>query len=295
MMSFARSILRVMRPHQWIKNIVCFAGLIFSGRLLLAEAQEAAALAFAAFCFAASSVYVLNDLIDRERDRMNPRTAKRPIASGKLSAKAAVVLYLVLVAASVGIALLLSPATIAVISIYIGVNVLYSVKLKNTVIVDVMCIAFGFVLRVLGGVYAVGVLPSSWIVLCMFAFALFLGFSKRHGELAMLGDKAPLARPVLRKYTLPFANAMLILTATLSIITYAMYTTSANHSPNLVVTTLPVIYCILRYLYKVVVERFGESPDRLLYTDRMLWIGTLIWVVMVGIVLYLPNLGVLFI
>lgn len=284
-------LMKVMRPQQWIKNTVCLTGLIFSGKLFDSAAQIGAALAFAAFSMAASSIYLFNDFCDRKRDRENPRTAHRPLAAGTLSIPIAVAAWVVLASLANLIAYTLNRNCQLVVLIYLASNVAYSLRIKLTVIMDVLVIAFGFVLRVLIGVYAVDALPSSWIVLCMFMLALFLGFSKRRGELVQLGESAAHARPVLRKYTLEFLNNMLMISAALSIMTYAMYTTTSGQNANLVITALPVTYCIFRYFYKVVVESFGESPEKLLYRDPLLWLGVMSWMLMVIFFVYLqPDL-----
>ena len=171
----AEALARQLRPKQWVKNATCLAGLVFSG-LLFAPAAEARALAaVAAFCMASSCVYIINDFIDREQDKRNPRTSNRPLAAGELPVAVAAVALGVLTAAALGVSAWLGPACLCVLAAYAAQSVLYCVALKRMVIVDVMCIATGFVLRVLFGVYAVGVLPTPWIILCMFFLALFLG------------------------------------------------------------------------------------------------------------------------
>jgi len=284
--NLARSLLRAMRPHQWVKNLTCFAGLMFSGRLFQPEMVIDAASAFLAFCLIASAIYLLNDYIDRHRDRLNPRTADRPLASGALPVSVAAVAFVGLVVAAGLIAAALGRACLVVMTAYATMNVGYSLRLKRTVIADVMCIALGFVLRVLFGVYAVQVLPSPWIILCMFSLALFLGFGKRKGELNDLGDGAAAARGVLTKYTSAYTDMVLGITATITILTYMLFTVSSYHDPTLVVTVVPVVYCVLRYAHQVMVERAGQSPEALFLRDKMMWIGVGTWLVMCGLILY---------
>ena len=136
-----------------------------------------------------------------------------------------------------------------------------------------MCIALGFVLRVLFGVYAVQVLPSPWIILCMFSLALFLGFGKRKAELNDLGDGAPAARSVLRKYSPEYIDMVLGVTATITILTYMLFTVSSQHDPTLVLSVVPVVYCVLRYAQQVMVYRLGQSPEALFLQDKMMWVG----------------------
>jgi 4-hydroxybenzoate polyprenyltransferase len=277
---------RSVRPHQWVKNLVCFAGLIFSGNLFSQEKQLQAVIAFAAFSAAASAVYLFNDYLDRYRDRTNPRTADRPLASGTLPVWLAAVALVGLLSAAVVLTFTLGVACGVVLGTYFALNIGYSVRLKKTVIADVICIALGFVLRVLFGVYAVQVLPSPWVVLCMFFLALFLGFSKRRGELVSLGLGAGTARPVLDKYTPHFLDLAIGVTATLTITTYTLYCVAPHHDPTMVVTVLPVVYCVLRYAHQVLVENRGQSPERLLYADRMLWVGVVAWVALAVFVIY---------
>jgi 4-hydroxybenzoate polyprenyltransferase len=207
------------RPYQWVKNLACLAGLLFSGQLLDPGAATHALLAVVGFSLAASAVYLVNDYLDRERDRANPRTAVRPLASGALPVWLAASEGATLAAVSAIVSVRLGLACVWVLSAYAGLNLAYALRLKRTVIADVMVIATGFVLRVLYGVYAVDVLPSSWIVLCMFFLALFLGFCKRRAELAtaVAGERPGATRPVLSKYTVGYLDMILGMTATLTI------------------------------------------------------------------------------
>jgi 4-hydroxybenzoate polyprenyltransferase len=282
----ATSLVRAMRPYQWVKNLTCFAGLIFSGRLFQQEMVIHAGSAFVAFSLVASAIYLLNDYIDRHRDRLNPRTADRPIASGALPLAVAAVAFAGLVVAAGLIASVLGRACLVVMTGYATMNVGYSLRLKRTVIADVMCIAVGFVLRVLFGVYAVQVLPSPWILLCMFSLAMFLGFGKRKGELNDLGEGAVAARGVLKKYTTPFVDMVIGITATITILTYMLFTVSSRHDPTLVITVVPVVYCVLRYAHQVMFERLGQSPEALFVRDKMMWIVVGTWLVMCGLILY---------
>jgi 4-hydroxybenzoate polyprenyltransferase len=282
----ATSLLRAMRPHQWVKNLTCFAGLIFSGRLFQPEMTIHAGSAFIAFSLIASAIYLLNDYVDRHRDRLNPRTADRPIASGALPVGLAAVAFVALIVAAGLMAIVLGRACLIAMTAYATMNVGYTVRLKRTVIADVMCIAVGFVLRVLFGVYAVEVFPSPWIVLCMFSLAMFLGFGKRRAELNDLGDGAVAARSVLRKYTSAYIDMVLGITATVTILTYMLFTVSSHHDPTLVVTVIPVVYCVLRYAHQVMVEQLGQSPEALFIKDKMMWIGVGTWLTLCGLILY---------
>ncbi len=280
------ALVRSMRPKQWLKNVACFAGLVFSGQLFQPRVQAAALLAFVAFSLIASAVYLLNDLLDRTRDRANPRTASRPLASGLLPPWVALLSCLGLALASAAMARALGIAAFLCLVVYASLNVVYSLRLNRTVIADVMCIALGFVLRVLFGVYAVGVRPTPWILLCMFFLALLLGFSKRKGELASLGEDSGTSRPVLGKYSLAYLDMVIGMMCGMTILTYSLYSVSSHHNPSLVVTVVPVVYCVLRYGHQVIVKGRGESPEEILLSDPMLAIGILCWMLLCVAVLY---------
>jgi 4-hydroxybenzoate polyprenyltransferase len=228
----ARALVQELRPVQWIKNLTCLAGLIFSGRLFLPSYEWSAAVGFWAFCFASSAVYIFNDIIDRDKDRLNPRTAGRPIASGALPLPLAVLALIVLGTAAGLAACWLGWGCVLVISSYGALNVAYSLRLKHVVIADVMCIALGFVLRVVFGVYAVGVLPTPWIALCMFFLALFLGFAKRKAELARLAADSAHVRPVLTKYEAGYLDMLLTMSAATAILCYALFTVASHKNPT---------------------------------------------------------------
>jgi 4-hydroxybenzoate polyprenyltransferase len=275
-----------LRPPQWVKNLTCLAGVLFSGQLFQAQQTLRAGLAFAAFCAVSSAAYILNDYLDREGDRRNPRTARRPLASGALPVWVAGVAFGVLLALGAAAACLLGQACAVVLACYAALNVGYSCRLKQVVVADVMCIALGFVMRVLAGVYAVGARPTAWIVLCMFFLALFLGFGKRKAELGAHGVQSPHIRPVLHKYTLGFLDLLLGMSATMTVLCYALFTVAGRDNPTLVVTILPVVYCVMRYLLLVVAHQRGESPDALLLADAPLGMGILCWVALCVAVLY---------
>jgi 4-hydroxybenzoate polyprenyltransferase len=186
---------------------------------------------------------------------------------------------------SLGLSAYLGTACLCVVLTYAAQGVLYSVSLKRVVIIDVMCIAAGFVLRVMFGVYAVGVLPTPWIILCMFFLALFLGFAKRQAELNAAGGSHA-ARPVLGKYRGDFLQSLIIFSATTAVLSYALFTVSSHKNPTLVVTVVPVIYCVCRYLLQVMVAGRGESPDETLLYDRRLLLGIVLWAALYVVISY---------
>lgn len=282
----AAALVRAFRPRQWIKNCACLAGLIFSGKLLHSAAQIEAVAVTMMFCAGASAIYIVNDLFDRKKDRLNPRKAHRPIASGALPIPMAILGGLACLAVSAGLAMFLSPACAGVLILYLVMNLAYSVNLKHAVLADVMIIAMGFVLRVLAGVFAVHAPPSPWIVLCIFFLALLLGFAKRRGELSHLRTNATAHRPVLHKYTLQYLDALLAIMAAMTIACYAIYTVESPHkNNNLIITIPPVVYGIARYMLLVLV-RGRQSAEEILTTDKPLMGTVLIWIGLCVAVLY---------
>lgn len=273
-----------MRPHQWVKNLLVLAPLAFTlkGLSLDAQAWSSAALAFAAFCFAASTIYLVNDLVDREEDGRHPQKRNRPIASGRLGVGAARGQLLLLLAA-VGGAATLVPAHAGVPfaiwpAAYLLLNLLYSFWLKRLVIVDCMCIALGFQLRVQAGAAAIDVAASNWLLLCTFFFALFLAFCKRYEELGRQAEAAGQTRATMADYTISFLNMMIGPLAALSILTYALYTVSPDtvqaHGTDKLIFTVPfVTYGVFRYLFLVYRRSDGGDPARLLFRDAPLLVS----------------------
>jgi 4-hydroxybenzoate polyprenyltransferase len=275
------------RPRQWVKNLACFAGLIFSGHLFDADAIGAAFWAFPGFCLASSSVYLINDVCDRRSDAANPKKRSRPIAAGIVPVSWAIAGAVVLAALAVGSSLALSPGCRAVLTAYLLMGYAYSIRLKHTVLVDVLIIALGFVLRIIYGVFAVGVAPTPWILLCMFFLALFLGFAKRRSELNQFNGSDSTRRPVLDKYRTVLLDLLLAMTATMAILSYALYTLIGRPGNETLVVTVPlVVYGICRYLLLVVVFDVGDAPDENLLSDRMLLVSVGLWVVLCVAILY---------
>jgi len=282
-------LVRAARPGQWVKNLACFAGLIFSERHLLfvARADLAALVAFAGFSLAASGSYLINDVFDAEADRRNPKKRHRPIASGVVPPGLAVATAAALYALAMATTLVLAPACSAVLAAYIAMNLAYSWRLKHTVLLDVMVIALGFVLRVLHGVYAVEVRPSAWIALCMFFLALFLGFAKRRGELDQSEADDLNRRPVLRKYRVSLLDQLLAMTAVMAILCYAIYTVIGRPNNATLVVTVPlVVHAMLRYLLMITVHGQGDEPERLV-TDRVSLMIVAAWAGLCVAILYL--------
>ena len=279
----ARALMRCMRPHQWVKNLLVFGGLLFSQRLTDPVAVLLSVHAFLLFCFAASSIYLLNDVQDRDEDRRHPEKRLRPIASGEVSSAAAIAAMLVLAFGSLGSAFLINRSFGVLLCLYFAMNVAYTVRLKHVVILDVMLIAFGFVLRAVGGAIAIGQPASSWLILCTMTLALLVGFGKRRNELAVLQGEAANHRSNLDEYSLPFLDVMMTISAAAAVIMYTLYAAAAahfrkDHAPMLVLTTPFVIYGIFRYLYLVHRQSGGGDPSKLFVSDRAFLINGVLWV-----------------
>lgn len=273
--------LELMRPHQWIKNGFVFAAPLFAKKLGDPSQLGLALIAFACFCLTSSAVYVMNDLIDLERDRAHPRKRNRVLASGRLSARYAGALMAVLLAVSLGVSLaFVSPLATGVLALYAGGNVLYSLVLKHVVILDVGFIAFGFILRVLAGAAATGAAASHWLLLCTFNVSLFLGFAKRRAELA--GHGGGDHREVLSRYSEGFLDQMIAVVTSATLVCYILYTVDDRTAEifghrGLVVTVPFVMYGIFRYLYLTYHEKEGESPARTILMDPLFLLNNVAW------------------
>ena len=281
----------LLRPKQWIKNAIVFAPLIFAKELFDIPNVLISLRAFVVFCLTASAVYILNDIADAEADRAHPEKKNRPLASGAMTRGAALGLLVLIAAAAAALCAGMNAHFAAVIVAYFLLNIAYSFRLKEVILVDVFVIAAGFMLRVLGGAYAIGVEVSSWIVLCSMFISLFLGFAKRRGELvnvAGAGSGAP--RRVLMLYRVEFLDQMLTIAAAGAVIAYALYTVAPRTvatfgTENLIYTTIFVIYGVFRYLFLIHAARQGENPTNALTSDvpilvtGVLWVGACVYLI----------------
>lgn len=287
-----RGLLRTMRPKQWTKNAFVLAPLVFDGKLFQPEMALRAGIAFLAFCLASSAVYILNDLVDLEKDRRHPRKRLRPLPSGQLSPRVAQVAGLLFAGVSILTMGLLDLATGVVLTVYLLQNIAYSLYLKNLVIIDVMVVALGFLLRVVAGVLVVHVQNfSPWLYVCVTLLALFMGFGKRRHEIALLEEDAGNHRASLDHYNLPFLDQILSMVTTSVLVAYVLYTFEAETAlaqPGRMMLTIPfVLYGILRYLYLIHVRRLGGAPDELVLQDKPLAVTILLWALTVVGVIYL--------
>jgi 4-hydroxybenzoate polyprenyltransferase len=269
--------LRLLRPHHWTKNLVCLAGVLFSGRFVDPSAVVRALETFLVFCAASSAAYVFNDILDRERDRQHPSKRLRPIASGAIRPPVAMAIGVGLAAAALAGGWALGLGALICLTLYGINNVAYSVWLKHVALLDVLSIALGFVFRLLAGVYVVGELPTTWISLCTFFLALFLGFGKRRAELAALGPSDNHQRPVLALYPIPYLDYLLDSSAVMAVICYALFTTWHGKNPTLVIGVPIVFYAVMRYRRLVMLQNVSEEPERVLLSDTPIRVSILLW------------------
>ncbi len=269
-------LLRLLRPTHWTKNLSAFAGAIFGGRLDEPWAVWTDFGVFLVLSVASSAVYVFNDLADIEHDRAHLTKRRRPLAAGEVAPSTARLVGGLLLVLALGSSAWLGGSVLACVLAYLVLNFFYSKSLKHVVLVDVVCIALGFALRVLAGIYALGDLPTVWIILCTFFLALFLAFGKRRAEL-LDAEEDPQARPVLGGYDRRFLDSLLDSSATTVILTYALFTATSGKNPSLIVTVPIVYYAILHYRRMLQTTGQGAAPEQVLLHDRVIQICIGVW------------------
>jgi len=286
-----RSIVSSLRIYQWTKNLVLFAGPIFTLRILDPPVALAAVAGFVAFSLAASGVYVLNDIVDLERDRLHPEKKLRPVASGALSIPAAAVLAVLLLLAGLGGAAAIGSRFVGTAVAYVLLTGAYSLVLKRVVLLDVVSIATGFVLRAVAGVELVrdrtgigaeGIQISPWLLVCAFFLALFLAIGKRLYEFETLERDAAKHRAALGAYTRPLLDQLIAVVTSATVLAYSVYTISPEtlakyHGRPLYLTIPFVLYGIFRYLYLLYAEHKGGNPSEHLLSDRATLVNVLLW------------------
>ncbi|MBD3371030.1 decaprenyl-phosphate phosphoribosyltransferase [Candidatus Fermentibacteria bacterium] len=298
-MNTLSGLLLAMRPRSWTKNLFVFAGVLF-GRIWDAQAFAIALLGAIGFSVLSGAIYMINDVADRKADRLHPVKRNRPVASGRVSAKAAMVSALVVAAVVLGISWFLSTGYALVLSCYLVVQVLYSLGLKHVVILDALIIAGGFVLRALAGVeialdagYRVSISP--WLIVCTFFLAVFLAFSKRRAEVVSLGGGAAGHRRNLAFYSTALLDQMTGVATAASLMGYAIYTVSERTitmvSDKLWLTIPFVAYGIFRYQYLVHQKGLGGAPEKLLLRDKGLLLNVVLWLISVFVVLRFHPAG----
>lgn len=282
-------LLKTMRPKQWTKNLVIFAALIFSKNLLVPDLLGRSAAAFGLFCLLSGSVYIINDLIDLERDRAHPKKKYRPLAAGRLSVSTAVTAVILTGGVSLAAAFMLHRLFGLVALGYFLLVLAYSLWLKNVVIVDVLTIGMGFILRAVAGAVVIAAPISPWLLVCTFLLALFLALTKRRHELLLLEGEAGSHRKILQEYQPAMLEQMISVVTSSTVMAYSLYTFTAGHSRWLMATIPFVIYGIFRYQYLVHQKDIGGSPEVALLRDAPLLINVALWVVASALILYLTN------
>ena len=304
-----RAIIIAMRPRQWTKNFAVFVGIIFAQRLFSVPSLERTILAFATFCLASSTIYLLNDLLDLENDRQHPTKRHRPLASGKLPIPWAIAAIGVLLLGCAGLTVAIFfvpiPPQSDIYAAYWGANllfaltiatylilmVLYSVRLKHVVLIDVFIIASGFVLRIMAGAVVIPVSISGWLYLVTCLLSLFLALSKRRHELVLLQGQASTHRQILKEYSIPMLDQMITIVATTTIMAYSLYTVQGTTGSHRLIVTIPlVLYGIFRYLYLVYMRMEGGSPEEVLLRDRHMLGTVVLCTILIFVILYvLPR------
>lgn len=287
---------KTMRPWQWTKNVIIYAGLVFDGQLFVLDSFLRVTLSFFLLCLVASTIYIVNDLADIELDRQHPRKRNRPLPSGQLPIRVAQIAAILLPITAFLVAAFYSPQFTVVLIIYFVMHLAYSFWLKNVVLIDILTITAGFVLRVAAGVVVVKVANfSPWLYACTGMLALFLAIGKRRQELVLLAENAQNVRATYKDYNLNLLDEMLRLTTTGTFVAYLLYTVEADTiliaNTNLALITVPfVLYALFRYMYLIYVRQEGSAPDELLLKDRPLLGSIALWGLTFVAILYLPNL-----
>ncbi len=286
---------RAMRPRQWTKNALVFAGIVFDGQLFLVPSFLRVLAAFVLLCLASSAIYVINDIVDVESDRQHPRKRFRAIASGQLPLPLARIAAVVLVILSIMLAIPLSSWLAGLIVIYLILHIAYAFYLKQIVIIDVFAITAGYVIRVAAGVAVVHVANfSPWLYASTALLALFLAISKRRQELLLLAEKAGSIRVTFKQYNLALLDEMMRMVMNGILVTYILYTIEAPTArlagTNLALLTVPfVLYGIFRYMYLMHVKGEGSAPDEVLLRDRPLLAAIVLWGLTFVVILYVPH------
>lgn len=273
-----KNLIRLIRPHQWVKNLVVLLPVFFGGALLHVESVYAGLVTALCFSFAASSIYCLNDIVDVDDDRRHPVKCHRPLASGAISiAQGYTLMFLMFVLSMLSTFLLYHNQleTASVILFYWILNIAYCLKLKQYAIIDVCVVSFGFVLRILAGGYATSIHLSKWIVLMTFLLMLFLSFAKRRDDVVRMNETGHAPRQNTIRYNLTFINQAITITASVTLVCYIMYTVSPEtiqnfHTDYLYLTSVFVLVGLLRYIQIAVVDKRSGDPTKVMLHDRFM-------------------------
>ena len=288
--SMLKPLLETMRPKQWAKNLFIFAGLIFGEKLLYPSLLAKNIMAFMLFCLISSTIYLVNDLADIEKDRQHPTKRRRPLPSGRLQPRVAIIAAGLCPVISIPLAFLLDLQFGLVVLAYLATMIAYSLLLKNLVIVDVLVVSAGYVLRVAAGAMVTSVPISPWLYVCTTLLALFISFSRRRHELLILEGTADEHRATLNEYTPHLLDEMIAVVTSTTVIAYSLYTFSAPNLPpnHSMMLTIPfVLYGIFRYLYLIHVRNEGGTPEELVFKDKPLLLDIALWGLTALFVLYI--------
>lgn len=286
------NILKILRPHQWVKNTFIFIPLFFGGSLFDMADWTSSLVAFVAFSFAASAIYSINDIVDVEADKKHPKKCKRPIAAGLVSKRQARLLAIILAIAALALPFLLNNWMLSVvIALYLAMNLCYCIRLKHYAIIDVCLVALGFVMRIVAGGVATDIVLSRWIVMMTFLLTLFLSFAKRRDDVLIMNETGMAPRKNTSRYNLTFINQAITITGGVMLVCYIMYTVSPEvierfNSPNLYMTSFFVILGLLRYIQLTVVDERSGEPTRLVLSDRLIQLIIAGWIISFAIIIY---------
>ena len=279
----AAALVAALRPRQWLKNLLLFAGLVFAAELGDASLWLRATVAFAVYCAASSAAYLVNDVRDADADRRHPTKRFRPVASGELEPRQALVAAAVLATAAFAGAAALGLGSLLLLVLFAGLQLAYSSALKHIVLVDVLTIAALFVVRAAAGAQAIEVRISVWLLVCTALLSLFLALNKRRGELADGADGE--SRRVLRRYDVRLLDRLVVLTGLVTLAVYVAYTVTGTRPALFPITIVPVAFGLGRYVYLVRRHDAGEEPERVLVGDRPILVATLVWAVLAALLL----------
>jgi 4-hydroxybenzoate polyprenyltransferase len=281
------SLLKLMRPKQWVKNGFLFAALLFSGNLFNIDLFVLCVIGCILFSLTASCVYIINDIGDREKDRKHPKKCRRPLASGAVSVPQAVVLLAILLAVSFGASVMLNIWFAVVLLVYFVFNIFYSYILKHIAIVDVISVSVSYVLRVVAGAVIISCPLSPWILVCTFALALLIAIQKRRGELVSVTEGKSEGRRVLSYYSLDLLRDMGVCMGAVTITAYCLYTFQADVSGYMVLTVPFVIFGLLRYMLLAGTSGIGETPEEIVIRDKPMLVDMVFWAATCVVIIYL--------
>jgi 4-hydroxybenzoate polyprenyltransferase len=280
-----RAALVALRPRQWSKNLLVFAGIVFGAKLGDPVRWLETLAVFFAYCAASSAAYLANDVRDAEEDRRHPVKRDRPVARGELTPRAALGLAAVLAVAALAVAGALGPGSLLLLAGFLVIQAAYTLGLKHVVLIDVMAIGALFVIRAAAGAEAVDVRISPWLLICTALLALFLALAKRRGELVLVGAEAARGRPVLEGYSLELVDQLVSVVAASTVISYALYTLDSPGGDAMLVTIPFVLYGVFRYLLLVHRHDLGEEPEHVLLTDPPIILTVLGWALVSALIL----------